>query len=99
MPRFKSAIDLANEGRNLYKRAEDEGRELTPEERGQLEGLLDLARERKSEEDMKAQILNLSNDLGRTGTPTSGNGPGDVFVKSSGYQRILDPATRGANWT
>jgi len=55
-----------------------------------------------------AEIDELSRDLGPNpgsspqfgaGPPFGGEGPGDVFVKSEGYKRIADSATRGGNWT
>ena len=100
----KSSVDFAQEARAIVREAEDSGRDLTSSEKGEVEALLDLAAERKSSEDKRAQVENLSRDLaGGVNTPTSGEfgggAPGDIFVKSAGYKSIRDPGSRGQTFS
>src|SRR5215216_3106392 len=85
----KSATEYVDAVRHIYHSAEAAGRELTPSERGDVEGLLECAEsQRKVEGQLKS--------LGEIGAPLTGwlgsspgyGGPGDRFVASAGYQRI-----------
>ena len=100
MPR--TAKQFADEIDGLWKRAEAEGRDLTPAERIHVSGLV---AEAKPQLEMEKSIREIGLQLGGPGgehrpdgSRVSG-GPGDVFVKSAAYQKIMDPSGRGQSWT
>jgi HK97 family phage major capsid protein len=99
MPRTAKALALQME--KMWNAAEDEGRDLTPDERSHMEELVVAA---KSQHSIEKQIREM--DPGsvsfvtrQDGGAAISGGPGDVFVKSAAYQRIADPAGRGQNWS
>jgi HK97 family phage major capsid protein len=100
MPR--TAQQLADEADGLWKRAEAEGRDLTPEERIHVSGLV---AELKPQLEMEKGIREIGLQLGgganvvRQDGSHTGGGPGDVFVKSAAYQKVADPSARGQTWT
>ncbi|MGH3339154.1 MAG: hypothetical protein ACRDPL_10030, partial [Propionibacteriaceae bacterium] len=76
----------------MWASAEREGRDLTANERGRMEELVDAA---KSQHRFEQEIHSLSkslggplmDSLGANGSCTHG-GPGDVFVASKAYQAV-----------
>jgi HK97 family phage major capsid protein len=95
----KSARQLAEEIREKWNRAEVEGRDLTLTERREIQALIDSA-ESQHEIEKSMRSVGLG-DLGPVSTDSrsvTGN-PGAAFVKSAGYTRIADPASRGQSWS
>jgi hypothetical protein len=88
--------------RGFWERAENEGRDLTAEERIHVS---DLVVQAKSQHDIEKQIREIGGSGVSFVTATdpnwshTGGGPGDRFIASKGYQRIADPAGRGQTWT
>ena len=78
--------------RAIWRSADTQGRGLLPAERGEVERLI---AEIESEKAMRGALDGNGNgnyDRGLEGF--GGGGPGDLFVKSAGYQQIRDPAQR-----
>jgi hypothetical protein len=100
MPR--SAKELAIKMEAMWNAADAEGRDLTPAERSQMEELVAAT---KSQHSIEQQIRELGGAAPSFVTRTDPNwsstagGPGDVFVKSAAYQKIMDPSGRGQRWT
>jgi len=81
----------------IQRQAEEEGRELTPEERAEAKGLLDQAADQQEIEDRIAE-LNRGGSV-RNAEGSSEGGPGDQFVKSAGYKSILAKGLGSGNWS
>jgi HK97 family phage major capsid protein len=99
MPRTAKA--LASEIEAVWNAADAEGRDLTPAERSNMEELVAAA---TSQHGIEKQIRemdpgSISFVTRQDGGAALSGGPGDVFVKSAGYQRIADPSGRGQQWT
>jgi HK97 family phage major capsid protein len=94
----KNAKALADEMEGMWQRAEREGRDLTADERGRMQELIDAAKDQHSiEQEIKGLGVQLGGPLITRmgdGSPAFGGGPGDVFVQSKGYQAIQDPGSR-----
>jgi HK97 family phage major capsid protein len=100
MPR--NAKQYSDEVKELFARADAEGRDPTPAERAHVEQLLESGESmHRIEQQMKQLGGDASSFVTRTDPNHSfaGGGPGDVFVKSAAYQKIADPAGRGQTWT
>jgi hypothetical protein len=87
-----SSNELATRARAIFKAADAAGREPTPDERAEVESLIDAAQSQKSIEDGIRQL-----DAGPIVSIASGGGPtfgtpGEKFVQSAGYKRISDIA-------
>ncbi len=90
----------------MFKQADAENRPLTAKERTYAQGLLDEAQETAAHE---KRITDIGRHLGPVGDALTdpnadwirggGSGPGDVFIKSKGWQAIANPGTRGQQWT
>src|SRR5215216_1568730 len=100
MPRTAKA--LASEIEALWNAAEREDRGLTADERKYMERLVDEA---KSQNELEKKIREIGGHGPSFAVMTdpnhsfAGGGPGDVFVKSQGYQRIQDASSRGQTWS
>jgi len=100
MPR--TAKQYSDEVKELFARADAEGRDPTPAERAHVEQLLESG---ESMHRIEQQMKQLGGDAPSFVTRTDPNwsntaaGAGDVFIKSAGYQRIADPAGRGQTWS
>jgi HK97 family phage major capsid protein len=98
----KNAKALAKQMEAMWNAADAEGRDLTPGERSRMEELVAAT---KSQHSIEQQMRELGGDAPSFVTRTdpnhsfAGGGPGDVFVKSAGYQKIMDPAGRGQSWS
>jgi HK97 family phage major capsid protein len=100
MPR--TAIQLAQQIRAIWKKCESEGREPTTDERKEIERLLDEAQHQKNIEDGLRSLDSatpVTEFLAGDGSGGSFGSPGHRFVQSEGFKRIADPATRGHRWT
>jgi hypothetical protein len=86
----------------MWNAADAEGRDLTAAERSQMEELVEAT---KSMHSLEQQMKVLGGDAPSFVTRTDPNwsntagGPGDVFVKSQGYQKIADARFRGQTWS
>lgn len=90
------------QARGLIDEAERRGRDVTPAERGEVEGLLEQALAQKNIETMSSQLGSPGNVRGDGSflDPSSwGGGPGDVFVQSAGYKQISSPDSRPQQWS
>jgi HK97 family phage major capsid protein len=88
----KGAQQLVQEYQQIYDRADAEGRDVTPSERVEVADLVAAAKAAKSVEDFTREL----------GPVSSGNvteGPGDVFIKSKGFQAIRMSDMRPQQWT
>ena len=99
MPR--TAKQYASEIEEVWARADREGRDLTPDERSHMQELVDAT---TSQHELEKSIRamdpgSISFVTRQDGGAAISGGPGDVFVKSAGYQRISDPAGRGQQWS
>ena len=101
MPR--TAKQFADEIDAIWKRVDAEGRDLTAAERIHVS---ELVAEAKSQSEIEKSIREIGLQVGAGGEYVvrqdgshTGGGPGDVFVKSAGYQRIQDASGRGQTWT
>jgi len=100
----KGAKEYVQEAEQVFARADAAGRDLTASERGDIEGLLDLA---ESARRVEGQIKNLGQELGAPLTQRMGadpfsattGGPGDRFVSSSEFKKISDPGSRPQQWS
>lgn len=96
----RSAKQYVDEVQAIYRAAETAGRELTPSERGDVEGLLESAEsQRRVENQLKGLGQELGGPLMRSlgadpMSNTASGGPGDRFVQSAGYQRIKSAEIR-----
>ena len=100
MPR--NARQYSDEISEIWDAADREGRDLTSGERAHVEQLIESAKSMHSiEQQMRELGGNAPEFVTRTDPNHSftGGGPGDVFVKSAGYQRIQDASGRGQTWT
>ena len=98
MPRTAKA--LAGEIEEMWSRAERDGRDLTPDERDQMQGLIETATaQHEIEKSIRAMDPGSVSFVTRQDGGAISGGPGDVFVKSAAYQRIADPAGRGQSWS
>ena len=100
MPR--NAKQYSDEIQEVWANADREGRDLTSGERAHVEQLIESA---KSMHSIEQHMRELGGDAPSFVTRTDPNwsntagGPGDVFIKSAGYQRIQDASGRGQTWT
>jgi len=97
----KTAKQHAEELQEVWDNADREGRDLTPGERAHVEQLIESA---KSMHRIEQQMEEIGGGLSFTKMTDpnhsfAGGGPGDVFVKSAAYQKIMDPSHRGQTWT
>jgi len=97
----KTAKQHAEELQEVWDNADREGRDLTPGERAHVEQLIESA---KSMHRIEQQMKEIGGGLSFTKMTDpnhsfAGGGPGDVFVKSAAYQKIMDPSHRGQTWT
>jgi HK97 family phage major capsid protein len=97
----KTAKALANEMEAIWATAERENRGLTADERQYMEGLVD---EVKSQNELEKKMREIGGGVFSTvmtdpNHSFAGGGPGDVFVKSAAYQKIMDPAGRAQTWS
>ena len=101
MPRNSEGI--ATRCRRCGTRADAEGRDLTPDERDPHRRARRRARSRSTTIEKKMREIGGGGgefrDPHRPERSDTGGGPGDVFVKSPGYQRIADSSGRGQTWT
>src|SRR5215207_3856478 len=92
----KTAARIADENEGIWAAAERENRGLTADERQYMEGLVDEA---KSQHELEKKMREVGGGVFSTvmtdpNHSFAGGGPGDVFVKSQGYQQIKDPGSR-----
>jgi HK97 family phage major capsid protein len=97
----KRAQEYADEMAEMWAQADREGRELTPGERAHMEQLIEST---KSMHRIEQQMSEIGGGVSFTKMTDpnhsfTGGGPGDRFVKSAEYQKIIDPAGRGQQWT
>ena len=99
---MNSSRQLAAKAAAYFARADAAGRELTPEERQEVQSWLDAAEQQKAIEHSIKQ-LDPGNGLSEyvvTGAEDHPSGGwGDAFVKAEGYKRISDPARRGQSFS
>jgi hypothetical protein len=97
---MKSLAELASEGREIYRRADAEGRGLTPSERGDIEGILEVVQQRKTEQGVAALDAAIGPaSRGALSELAVNPGPGDVFIDSKGYREIQDTGSRPQTWS
>ena len=91
----KSSGQLVLEARQVIRRAESEGRNLTAEEQAEFDRLLNAAGDSKSAADTRREVDALSRELGSErktlgydSSPFVG-GLGDQFVESQGYKSLI----------
>jgi HK97 family phage major capsid protein len=98
----KSAKALADEIESIWNAADAAGRDLSPDERSHMKGLVDAA---GAQHEIEKKIR----EIGGGGMPSfaatdpnanwTGGGPGDVFVRSAGWKSVADPAGRASRWS
>ena len=97
MGHIKSAFQLAAEMKDIIDRADQSQRDLTVDERAQIEGMLVEIKSKKRIED-------LGRDMGMPNVMTDGasahtfTDPGAMFVNSEGYKAIVG-GHRGESWS
>jgi HK97 family phage major capsid protein len=99
MPR--TAKQYASEIEEVWARADREGRDLTPDERSNMQELVDAA---TSQHELEKSIRamdpgSVSFVTRQDGGGAISGGPGDRFIASKAYQRIADPSGRGQTWS
>lgn len=92
------------QARELYKQAEREGRDLTPEEQHEVEAAIDASSREKSMTAFEAAIGgNGSAEVPGNGAVPEGahlgRDPGLAFIESAGYKAIADPGARSQRWS
>lgn len=104
---------MLNKATAMLDEIERQGREPTTREHGEIQELLEKARNYAATE---RQFEEIGQQLGGGHTTLSGNGkgfgpsqfmtpgqqaqgPGDVFINSPQWKAISDPATRGQSWS
>lgn len=94
---------FAKQAKEIFTRAEIEGREATPEERGQVEELLARAEKARRAEKANGEVAEFQKGFGSAGPVTadgfSAGPPGTRFVNSAAYKTIADAGNRGAAWS
>ena len=99
MGHVKSAKTLVAEAQRILERADVAARDLTQNERAEVESLLVEAKSAKRVEDLGRELGGGMNNVFTDSHAGDGaGGPGDRFVKSPEYKRIKDPGSRGQNW-
>ena len=102
---MNSSKQLADKAAAVFARADAEGRELTMEERSEVQGWVDAAQQQK---DLEHSVKQLDPGDGKlselvvtdgSSSETAGGGWGDAFVRSEGFKRIADPGRRGQSFT
>lgn len=94
----KSAKALVNEWREIYGRADAEGRSLTPDENRHVQALVADAETALSVEKLSKRLGTPSPFAGSESS-SAGSGPGDVFVRSEGYKAVRMSDTRPQEWS
>ncbi|HEY6777350.1 MAG TPA: phage major capsid protein [Thermoleophilaceae bacterium] len=92
---------LRAEIKEIYRRADEEGRRLTASENGRVADLLSFI-EKQNEVKALGRALGSPGSAGQGSflDPMSwGGGPGDVFVRSEGYKAVRDSSSRPQQWT
>jgi HK97 family phage major capsid protein len=98
MPR--SAQDLVRAYQEIYRRADEERRDLTPAERSKVADLLTAAQAQKSIEDAIREIGGVANGSAHPDPNFNrGGGPGDVFVRSQEYKMVSRADMRPSKWS
>jgi HK97 family phage major capsid protein len=96
----KSAKALADEAMQYWKRADSEGRDLTPQERLEVS---ELVIQSKTQNEIDQGAKGLEELLGSGFSPPAGDAvggaPGDRFVASEGFKSIADPGSRPQKWS
>ncbi len=99
---------LVAQAREVTRKAEDENRHLTPEERSQVEGLIAKAqdfKDRLQEQADNEDLLNAIKDAGDIGegepsvAPAEAKSMGEAFVRSAGYKGLIARGLIGERWT
>jgi HK97 family phage major capsid protein len=94
-----SAATLARKIEEFWTKADSEERPLTPDERFQVEQLVErLEQAKEVESQIKALDGNLSWNRGDEDND-AGKGPGDLFVESKGYKDLLTRGLGSSNWS
>jgi hypothetical protein len=98
-----SSARLVNEAHAVFEAADKQNRGLTADERVYVEDLLGRAEANRGLEE-RFKGFTGSNVIAVSKAPNAtfggaAAGPGDLFVKSSEYLRIKDPANRGDRWS
>lgn len=98
-------LELARAARAIFDRADDENREPTAEEQWAAKAMLDEAEALRTKSGRRfappggmspeqAALFGMA-----SATAYHGPRPGDLFVKSDGWRKVSDPATRGQQWS
>jgi hypothetical protein len=97
MPNAETIVKRAIE---KLDRADDEGRDLTPRERGEIEAQLEQAEGRhRIESQIKALDGEAITEHGLHGSDIGAKSLGEQFTESAGYKSIMDAAARGESWS
>ena len=100
----KQSEKYAREAREVFRKADLENRDATPEERGQIETLIARAEEARRSERAGEDADAFARSIGSSGpvsvsTDTTGS-PGARFIRAEGYKNIAGAAgTRGERWS
>ena len=103
MPK-ESSYEYARQAKDIFRAADLENRDTTPEERGKIEELLARAEEARRSEQAGHSAAAFAKGLGSAG-PVSVDGDmsagplGSAFVRSKAYQDIQDPRNRAQTWS
>jgi HK97 family phage major capsid protein len=94
-------LRLATQQREIYDRANAEGRRLTTEESIEVADLLAAAESLKNTQTLSKALGPASQGGSGFFEPGSfaGGGPGDAFIASEGYKSIKSPDTRQQQWS
>jgi HK97 family phage major capsid protein len=98
------ASELARRAQDIFIRADEEDRELTPGERADAQSLIDRAESACRLEKTLRELGAGAGDAFPGGSRHHVAGyhsgdPGAAFVRSDGYKAVRSPGSRGASWS
>jgi HK97 family phage major capsid protein len=96
---IKSAQTLSAEVKRIYERADLSGRDITPAETAEVEGLLMECKAKKRIEDIGRELGGGFSSIMTGGGSPSGASPGEAFVMSKGYGAIRNADARAQSWS
>ena len=99
MGHVKGATTLVAEAQRIFERADVAARDLTQNERAEVESLLVEAKSAKRVEDLGRELGGGFSSIMTGGGQPAGATPGEAFTASKGYQAIKSSGSRGQSWS